>query len=47
MIEVGLAGGPGLRAEIGATLSAEQASPRGGELTVTLTDTGRVHLAGA
>ena len=38
--------GPYWRDELGATLSAEQASPRGGELTVAVTDAGRVRLAG-
>lgn len=38
--------GPYWRAELGATLSAEQASPRGGDLTVVTTDAGRVLLAG-
>ena len=34
------------RDEIGAALSAEQASPRGGELAVIVTDSGRVLLGG-
>jgi PhzF family phenazine biosynthesis protein len=38
--------GPYWRKELGATLSAEQASPRGGDLTVVTTDAGRVLLAG-
>ncbi|WP_369132135.1 PhzF family phenazine biosynthesis protein [Modestobacter sp. I12A-02662] len=38
--------GPYWRADLGTTLSAEQASPRGGDLTVTTTDTGRILLAG-
>lgn len=38
--------GPYWRDQLGATLSAEQASPRGGELTVVTTDTGRVQLSG-
>ena len=38
--------GPFWRNDLGATLSAEQASARGGELTVVTTDTGRVLLAG-
>ncbi|MGK5111665.1 PhzF family phenazine biosynthesis protein [Geodermatophilus sp. CPCC 205506] len=38
--------GPYWCAELGTTLSAEQASPRGGELTVVTTDAGRVLLAG-
>lgn len=38
--------GPYWRGELGVTLSAEQASPRGGELTVVTTGTGRVLLAG-
>ena len=38
--------GPYWRSELGATLSAEQASPRGGELTVSVTDAGRVRVAG-
>ena len=38
--------GPYWRAELGTTLSAEQASPRGGELAVVTTDAGRVRLAG-
>ena len=38
--------GPYWRDELGATLLAEQASPRGGELTVGTTDAGRVRLAG-
>lgn len=37
---------PYWRDELGTTLSAEQASPRGGELTVVTTDAGRVLLAG-
>jgi PhzF family phenazine biosynthesis protein len=37
---------PYWRDELGTTLSAEQASPRGGELTVDTTDAGRVLLAG-
>jgi predicted PhzF superfamily epimerase YddE/YHI9 len=37
---------PYWRHELGTRLSAEQASARGGELTVTTTDEGRVHLAG-
>ncbi|MGY1846716.1 PhzF family phenazine biosynthesis protein [Blastococcus sp. SYSU DS1021] len=38
--------GPYWRAALGTTLSAEQASPRGGELTVTTTDTERAVLTG-
>lgn len=38
--------GPYWRDELGTTLSAEQASPRGGKLTVVTTDAGRVLLAG-
>jgi PhzF family phenazine biosynthesis protein len=38
--------GPYWREELGTTLSAEQASARGGELSVVTTDTGRVLLAG-
>jgi PhzF family phenazine biosynthesis protein len=38
--------GPYWRAELGATLSAEQASPRGGELSVVTTEAGRVLLTG-
>lgn len=38
--------GPYWRAELGARLSAEQASARGGELTVITTDAGRVRLVG-
>lgn len=38
--------GPHWRHELGATLAAEQASPRGGHLGVTITDNGRVLLAG-
>ncbi|MEE6272506.1 PhzF family phenazine biosynthesis protein [Georgenia sp. MJ206] len=38
--------GPYWRDQLGATLAAEQASPRGGELTVVTTDTGRVLLGG-
>lgn len=38
--------GPYWRPELGAALHAEQASPRGGELTVATTDDGRVLLAG-
>lgn len=38
--------GPYWRDELGATLSAEQASPRGGELGIVTTDSGRVLLAG-
>lgn len=38
--------GPYWRDELGASLSAEQASPRGGELTVVTTDSGRVLLGG-
>lgn len=38
--------GPYWRDELGTTLSAEQASMRGGELTVVTTDAGRVLLAG-
>lgn len=38
--------GPYWRRELGPTLAAEQASPRGGELTVVTTDAGRVTLAG-
>jgi len=38
--------GPYWRNELGSTLSAEQASPRGGELSVVTTDVGRVLLAG-
>ena len=38
--------GPYWRDELGSTLSAEQASPRGGDLTVVTTDAGRVLLAG-
>ena len=38
--------GPFWRDELGATLSAEQASARGGHLTVVTTDSGRVLLAG-
>ncbi len=38
--------GPYWREELGRTLSAEQASPRGGDLTVVTTDAGRVLLAG-
>jgi PhzF family phenazine biosynthesis protein len=37
---------PYWRHDLGTRLSAEQASARGGELTVTTTDEGRVHLAG-
>jgi PhzF family phenazine biosynthesis protein len=37
---------PYWRNELGTTLAAEQASPRGGELTVVTTDTGRVLLGG-
>lgn len=39
--------GPYWRDVLGAILEAEQASPRGGELTVVTTDDGRVRLAGA
>lgn len=38
--------GPFWRKDLGATLSAEQASARGGHLTVVTTDHGRVLLAG-
>lgn len=38
--------GPYWREQLGAVLSAEQASPRGGELTVVTTDSGRVLLGG-
>ena len=38
--------GPYWRHELGAALSAEQASPRGGELSVLTTGAGRVLLAG-
>ncbi|HXH80138.1 PhzF family phenazine biosynthesis protein [Nocardioides sp.] len=38
--------GPYWRDALGATLAAEQASPRGGELTVVTTDAGRVRLSG-
>ena len=38
--------GPFWRDELGATLVAEQASPRGGQLTVVTTDAARVLLAG-
>lgn len=38
--------GPYWRGELGNELLAEQASPRGGELRVATTDTGRVQLAG-
>jgi PhzF family phenazine biosynthesis protein len=38
--------GPYWRDELGTTLSAEQASPRRGELSVVTTDAGRVLLAG-
>ena len=38
--------GPYWRDELGTTLAAEQASPRGGELSVVTTDAGRVLLAG-
>jgi predicted PhzF superfamily epimerase YddE/YHI9 len=38
--------GPYWRDELGATLRAHQASPRGGDLTVTTTSAGRVLLAG-
>lgn len=38
--------GPYWRSELGSMLAAEQASPRGGELTVVTTDAGRVRLAG-
>lgn len=37
---------PYWRDELGTTLSAEQASPRGGALTVVTTDAGRVRLGG-
>ena len=38
--------GPYWRERLGATVFAEQASPRGGDLTVVTTDGGRVLLAG-
>lgn len=38
--------GPYWREQLGAALSAEQASPRGGALTVVTTDGGRVLLGG-
>lgn len=38
--------GPYWREQLGPALSAEQASPRGGELTVVTTDGGRVFLGG-
>ena len=38
--------GPYWRDALGATLAAEQASPRGGELMVVTTDAGRVRLSG-
>ncbi|HET6627981.1 MAG TPA: PhzF family phenazine biosynthesis isomerase [Nocardioidaceae bacterium] len=38
--------GPYWREELGTSLSAEQASPRGGELSVVTTEAGRVLLAG-
>lgn len=38
--------GPYWRSELGATLVAEQAPPRGGERAVVTTDAGRVQLAG-
>lgn len=38
--------GPYWRDELGPALSAEQASPRGGDLTVETTDGGRVLLSG-